>query len=595
MQSTTWYKRFLIWRVRHISETSFTLVLSVCVGLCTGVAAVLLKTLVHRINRWLLLAGNVVFPGVDMMMLIYPAIGILLTVLFVRHVAGGSIGHGLPTVLLSISRHKGILPRRNMYTSMVASTLTVAFGGSVGLEAPIVSTGSAIGSNIGRLFHLNTHNVKLLLGCGASGAIAGIFQAPLAGVLFAVEVFMFDLTMTSTIPLLLSALSASSLAYFFMGADVQFAFQVVEPYQLSQFPFYVVLGIFCAGSSLFFLRSTEAVERWFASRGVATRILCGSLLLGVLIFLFPPLFGEGYDFLSDLLHGTSDRLFAHSLFLPLQHRPWAVLLFLFLLIPLKGIATAATIGAGGVGGTFGPSLVIGGISGYFVATLCNQLGLPPQSEANFALVGMAAVMSGVMHAPFMATFLIAEITGGYALMMPLLIAVVVTYLCVSPFEKHSIYARSLAMQGDLMTHDKDSSALQFMDIRKLIETNFVIVRQGDSLRELVDAIQNSKRNIFPVLTADDKFLGVIVLDDVRRIMFRTDLYNAYMVEDLMHPLSEGDIVRTSDTPTDIVNKFKVGNRYNLIVIDEEDNYLGFLSRANMFSAYRRFVSEISEA
>lgn len=589
------YKHFIVWRMRHLSDRVFLLMLSVVVGLLSGLAAVLLKTLVHLTNRWLLEFNIPTFVGGNLLILVYPAIGILLTILFVRYVVKGQIGHGLPSVLLSLSRKGGVLPARNMYSSLVASTLTVAFGGSVGLEAPIASTGSAIGSNIGRFFRLSAHDVKMLLGCGAAGAIAGIFKAPIAGVLFVIEVFMFDMTATSILPLMLSAVSASTVAYFLMGNDLQFAFTVVGEVGLSQIPYYIVLGIFCAAVSLYFLRVTDKVEEWFSRRRTqARRALIGAVALGIMIFLFPPLFGEGYAFLTELLNGSDSMLFEHSVFASLCENNWLVLAYLLVLILMKAVATATTIGCGGVGGTFGPSLIVGGMSGYFVCMLSNQLGLPEQSTANFALVGMAAVMTGVMHAPFMAIFLIAEITGGYALMVPLLVASSVTYLCVSPFERHSIYARKLAEQGDLLTHDKDTSAWQLMDMRKLIETNFVVVREGDKLRDLVEAIKYSKRNIFPVLAEDDKFLGVILLDDVRHIIFRPELYDNIDVMDLMHPLSEGDIVRISDPPAEVVNKFKVGNRYNLIVIDDKEYYLGFLSRANTFSAYRRFVSSISE-
>ncbi len=589
------YRRFLVWRLRHIQEYPFLLMLSVAAGLLSGIAAVVLKRLVHLVNGMLLSVSVPTFVGGNLLMLAYPAIGIIFTILFVRYVVGGHIGHGLPTVLYSISRKQSELPVKNIWSSLIASTLTVAFGGSVGLEAPIASTGSAIGSNIGRLFRLTPQSVRMLLGCGAAGGIAGIFQAPVAGVLFVVEVFLFDLTMTSSIPLLLSALTASSIAYFFMGGDVLFSFQIVDEYTLSQLPFYCILGVFCAMASVSFLRTTDRVEGWFARRkNVWSKVIIGSLTLGVLIFLFPPLFGEGYNAVSLLLQGDTEGFFRHSLLQQWVDNPWIVMLFLFLLIPMKGVATATTIGCGGVGGTFGPSVVLGGICGYLIAMFLTQIGLPPQSTTNFALVGMAAVMTGVMHAPFMATFLIAEITGGYDLLMPLLITVVVTYLCVNPFEKHSIYARKLAQRGDLLTHDKDSAALQFMNLRKLIETNFVIVRQGDTLRDLVEAIKNSKRNIFPVLTADDKFLGVVVLEDVRKIIFRQDLYDLYAVDEMMHPLNEGDVARISDPPQEIVKKFIVGGRYNLVVIDDENNYLGFLSRANMLSEYKKFVSEFSE-
>lgn len=575
------------------------LVLALVVGLLSGLAAVALKTLVHHAGRLVTyLAGadfHFSFFNFQFIIFLFPLVGILLTVLFVKYIVNGDIGHGLPSVLLAISRNHSRLPSKNMYSSLIASTLTVAFGGSVGLEAPIASTGSAIGSNIGRWFRLSPKSVRILLGCGAAGAIAGIFKAPFAGIMFVLEVFMFDLSATTALPLLLSALSAATVAYFLMGTDVQFHFEVTHQFALSQLPFYVILGVFCALVSVYFLRTTDKVEslfarftnRWF-------RVVVGGLVLGVLIYLFPPLYGEGYGMLTQLLHGDSSSLFVNSVYGSWTGDAGAILLVLFLLILLKAVATATTIGSGGVGGTFGPSLIVGGLSGYFVAMLYNQMGMSPQDTASFALVGMAAVMTGVMHAPFMATFLIADITGGYQLLVPLMVASAVTYLCVSPFERHSIYARKLAKRGDLLTHDKDASAWRLLDMQRLIETNFVIVRSGNTLRDLVEVIQNSRRNLFPVLTDDDRFLGVITLDDVRKIMFRPELYEHVVVDDLMHPISEGDIVRSSDTLIDVVEKFRIGDRYNLVVIDDDGRYLGFLSRANTFSAYRRFISATSD-
>lgn len=589
------YKNIHRWRLRHMSEQSVLLVLAVAVGLLSGLAAVVLKTLVHYAGAWVTRFSSLNSHLSTPVVFFLPLIGILLTVLFVKYVVRGEIGHGLPGVLLAISRNRSQLPGKNMWSSLVASTLTVAFGGSVGLEAPIASTGSAIGSNIGRWFRLGPKSVRLLLGCGAAGAIAGIFKAPFAGVLFVLEVFMFDLTATTALPLLLSALTASTVAYFLMGTEVQFKFTITEAFALDQLPFYIVLGVFCAAVSFYFLRVTDRVEGWFARRrNPWLRALLGGLLLGVLVVLFPPLYGEGYASLTSLLHGNPDTLFARTPYALWAPTAWAPPLLLFLLLLLKPVATAATIGCGGVGGTFGPSLVLGGLSGYFIALLCNQLGLPPQSTANFALVGMAAVMTGVMHAPFMATFLIADITGGYGLLVPLLTASAITYLCINPFEHHSIYARKLAAKGDLLTHDKDASAWRLLDMQRLIETNFVIVRTGDRLRDLVEAIQNSRRNLFPVLSEDDKFLGVIVMDDVRKIMFRPELYDKVTVDELMHPMSEGDLVRSSDDLKDVVEKFRIGNRYNLVVVDDQNLYLGFLSRANTFSAYRRFISDTSD-
>ncbi len=592
------YKKLYTWRLHHISEQNYLLMLSVVVGVLSGLAAVLLKTVVHLSGKFVMDIGGAHFAtgGGNMLILFAPLVGILLTVLFVRYIIKGDIGHGIPSVLLSISRYKGSLPPRNMYSSLVASTLTVAFGGSVGLEAPIASTGSAIGSNVGRFFHVSHRGVKLLLGCGAAGAIAGIFKAPLAGVLFTVEVLMFDMTMTTAVPLLVSALSASTVAYFLMGQQVQFVFTVAEDFSLSQIPFLVVLGIFCAFSSVYFLRCTDKIESLFGrSRSWVLKWLIGGVSLGVMIFLFPPLYGEGYWALTELLGGSGhDALFASSVFNVFRDNGWAALIILLMLILLKPVATAATIGSGGVGGTFGPSLIMGGLSGYFIAALGNQIGLPPQSTANFALVGMAAVMTGVMHAPFMGVFLIAEITGGYALMVPLLITATVTYICVQPFEKHSIYARKLADRGDLLTHNKDASAWQLMDLKKLIETNFATLPVDGTLRDIVEAIKQSKRNLFPVLDADGRFLGLIVMDDLRHLIFETELYDSVTVRELMMTFADEDLVHLADSPHEVVKKFQLSNRYNLIVVDDEGRYQGFLSRANTFSAYRRFISAASE-
>ena len=580
------------WRLRHLSEQGTLLLLSVLVGLLSGLAAVLLKTLVAWSSHTVMTLTS---GSSRLVIAVLPLVGILLTILFVRYVVRGDIGHGLPSVLLAISRGHSRLPSKNIYTSLIASTLTVAFGGSVGLEAPIASTGSAIGSNIGRLFRLSPKSLRLLLGCGAAGAIAGIFKAPFAGIMFVVEVFLFDLSATTALPLLLSSLAAAVVSYFLMGSSVQFSFQVTEPFQLSQLPFYLILGIFCAAVSLYFLRISDHVEGWFGRRkNPWHRWIVGGVVLGAMVLLFPPLYGEGYAAVTALLNGQSDILFSGTLYESMASGTWLPALLLLVLVLLKPVATATTIGSGGVGGTFGPSLVLGGLSGYLVALVLNQLGLPTQNPANFALVGMAAVMTGVMHAPFMATFLIAEITGGYALLVPLLTASAVAYLCISPFEHHSIYARKLAKHGDLLTHDKDASAWHLMDMQSLIETNFVVVRSGDTLRQLVEEVKNSRRNLFPVLSDDDKFLGVIVFDDVRKIIFQTELYDTVRVDDIMHPLSEGDVVRSTDTLTDVVEKFRISDRYNLVVIDADNRYLGFLSRANTFSAYRRFISEASD-
>ena len=492
------------WRLRHLSEPALVVLLAVAVGLASGLAAVALKTIVHYAGQavahlWASGAGS------RLLVVLLPLLGIALTVLFVRYVVRGDIGHGIPSVLLAISRNRSELPPKNMYSSLLASTITVAFGGSVGLEAPIASTGAAIGSNVGRWLRLSPRSVRLLLGCGAAGAIAGIFKAPFAAVLFVFEVLLFDLTATSALPLLLSSLTAATVAYFLMGSEVQFSFAVSQPFAIGQLPYYVVLGIVCAAVSLYFLRVTDRVEGWFArQKSVWLKVAVGGLLLGAMVYLFPPLYGEGYASITALLHGHSASLTAGTFYQGWASNAWVLLAVLLALILLKAVATATTIGSGGVGGTFGPSLVLGGLTGYFVATLSNQLGLPPQEASNFALVGMAAVMTGVMHAPFMATFLIADITGGYGLLVPLLATSAVTYLCITPFEHHSIYARKLASQGNLLTHDKDASAWHLLDLQSLIETNFVIVRSGNTLRDLVEVIKTSSQ-CSPTTTASSEW------------------------------------------------------------------------------------------
>ncbi|MFA6806637.1 MAG: chloride channel protein, partial [Bacteroidales bacterium] len=512
--------------------------------------------------------------------------------LILKYFIKDDISHGVSKVLYAISRKKGRIKPHNTYSSILTSSITVAFGGSVGLEAPIVLTGSALGSSLGRIGRLSEKNMITLVGCGAAGAISGVFKAPIAGILFVFEVLMLNLTMTTAIPLLISAVTSSMISYFFLGKGVLFTYDVSSSFELIKIPGFIFLGIIAGFISLYFLRSTKFIAKRFKKMVLWRRVVIGGLILGILIFLFPPLFGEGYTALSVLLDSDTNTLFNNTMFYQYRENQWMLLGTLLAIIMLKSIATSVTTSAGGVGGTFAPSLFIGGFTGFFVGRLINMSGLILVEESNFALVGMAAVMSGVMHSPLSATFLIAEITGGYDLFAPLLIATTISYIVVKPLNKYSIYAEELALEGNLMTHDKDKSALQSIDKKKLIETNFIPLLYDASLRDIVDAVQKSTRSFFPIVDKDNNFLGIVLINDIRKLLFKPEYYDVYGVKDFVH-YSKYFIVDISDPLEDVVCKFKGADRYTIAVVDK-GKYVGFMSRANVFAEYRKYVSAFSE-
>lgn len=586
------YKQFLIWRLKNVSESQYMIFMSFLVGLSCGMASVVLKNTVHYTYLFITDTKWFAVDRSNFLFLIYPMVGITITVLVLKYFIKDDISHGVSKVLYAISRKKGRIKPHNTYSSILTSSITVAFGGSVGLEAPIVLTGSALGSNLGRLGRLSTKNMITLVGCGAAGAIAGVFKAPIAGILFVFEVLMLDLTMTTAIPLLISAITSSMISYFFLGKGVLFTYHISSSFELVKIPGFIFLGIVAAFISLYFLRSTKFIAKRFKKMKVWRRVAVGGLILGVLIFLFPPLFGEGYPALSVLLNSDTKTLFNNSMFYNYRENEWMLLGILLAIIMFKSIATAVTTSAGGVGGTFAPSLFIGGFTGFFVGRLINMSGLIVVEESNFALVGMAAVMSGVMHSPLSATFLIAEITGGYGLFAPLMIATTISYIVVKPLNKYSIYSEELALEGNLMTHDKDKSALQSIDKKKLIETNFIPLLYDASLRDVVDAIQNSTRSFFPIIDEDNNFLGILLIDDVRKLLFKPEYYDVYGVKDFVR-YSKYFIVDISDPLEEVVSKFKGADRYTIAVVDQ-GKYVGFMSRANVFAEYRKYVSSFSE-
>ena len=572
-----------------LSEKTKLLLLAVLVGLLCGCAAILLKTLIHWIQTGLTSWFRVPLDG--MLLLLYPGVGMLLSLLFVRYLLKDDISHGVTKVLQAVSQNDSNIKAHNTWSSIAASSVTIGFGGSVGAEAPIVYSGAAIGSVVARKAGLSYKNMTMLLGCGAAAAIAGIFKAPLAGVLFTLEILLFNMSMNAILPLLLSSVTATVVTYLFMGTEVQFAGSI-EAFRMANIPFYLVLGVFCGFMSLYFIRVTLKVEdRMRRFRSPYTRWALCALLLGVLIFLFPPLYGEGYGSLSLMLNndtGSVPSIFGSSL----ESSPWLFLLYFAAIMLFKVFATAFTNAGGGVGGTFGPTLVSGGLAGFVIARLINLSGLAVVPEANFVLVGMGGLMAGVMQAPMTAIFLIAEITGGYELLIPLIVTAAVSYGTIRGFERYSIYTKRIAAQGALLTHDNDQAVLTLLRTADLVERDFTPVRYDATLGDLVHLISTSRRNLFPVLDAQGRFQGVVTLDDVRSMMFDRSHYETVKVYNVMK--SAPAFVYMDEKMDSVMNKFESTQAWNLPVLDDENKYLGFVSKSKIFSSYRDQLKAVSD-
>lgn len=588
---TDWWSNIVSWRERHIKESSFLILLALVVGLLCGLAAQLLKWLIHSISR--ILTEHIDITSGNFAFLIYPLIGILLVSLFVRYVVKDNISHGVTRVLYAISRRKSRLKKKNMWASLIASSVTIGFGGSVGAEGPIVFTGAAIGSNIGQAFRLSPRILMLLVGCGAAAGIAGIFRAPIAGMLFTLEVLMIDLTGATVMPLLISSITAATVAYILEGYNAEFFFSQSEAFVTSKIPYTIVLGIICGLFSLYFTRTMMMMEGIFAKiRRRSTKIALGGAILALLIFLFPPFYGEGYDSVNLLLDGNAGDILQGTIFYVDRHQTWFVGLFLLLLILLKGFATSATNGAGGVGGTFAPSLFVGAVCGFLFAYVINHIDLAPDlSTKNFALMGMAGVMSGVMHAPLMAIFLTAEMTGGYDLFLPLLIVSTLSYMTIRIFEPYSIYTMRLAKKGDLLTHEKDKAVLTLLKTDSVIEKDFKEVHPEMTLKQVCDLISTCNRNLFPVTDADGNLKGIVLLDDIRNIMFRPDLYKKMTVSRFMAmPPARIEI---SDPMEKVMELFDKTGAWNLPVV-ENGKYMGFVSKSKIFNSYRRVLRHYTD-
>ena len=586
-------QRFIIWRENEIQEKHFILMLSFLVGLFTAFAALILKYLIHLIQNFL--TDNFDSTEANYLYLVYPVVGIFLAGLFVRNIVKDDISHGVTKILYAISRRQGRIKRHNIWSSTIASAITIGFGGSVGAEAPIVLTGSAIGSNLGSLFKMEQRTLMLLVGCGAAGAISGIFKAPIAGLVFTIEVLMIDLTMSSLLPLLITSVTAATVSYVVTGQEAMFKFHMDQPFLLERIPYVILLGIFCGLVSLYFTRAMNVVENFYARfKGVYSKLVLGGVMLSILIFLFPPLYGEGYDTIELLLNGISnmewDTVMNNSLFYGYGN---LLLVYLLLIVLFKVFASAATNGGGGCGGIFAPSLFLGCIAGFVFSHFSNELGIfPGLPEKNFALMGMAGVMSGVMHAPLTGVFLIAELTGGYDLFLPLMIVAVSSYLTIIVFEPHSIYSMRLAKKGELLTHHKDKAVLTLMKMENVVEKDFVTVHPEMDLGELVKAISTSHRNVFPVTDKNGVLLGIVLLDDIRNIMFRQELYHRFTVNKLMTSVPAR--LFDTDSMEQVMKTFDDTKAWNLPVVDRDGRYLGFVSKSKIFDSYRQVLVHFSE-
>ena len=581
--------RFLSWRKRNIGDRMFVIILSVVIGISAGMGAVIIKSLVLYIQRILKLGFNL--EHYNIFYLILPVLGVLATLIFTRYVLRQEVGHGIPGVLFAISRTNGHIKGHNMYSSIISSALTVGFGGSVGLEGPTVATGAAIGSNLGMKLRLSYKQIMTLLGCASAAAMASIFKAPVAAIAFALEVIMLNLSMASIVPLLISSVSAVLTSYVFLGQNFLYTFTLKQGFIVGDVPYFILLGIFTGLISVYFTRiyvfiadKFQLIKKW------GIRLLAGGVMLGIMIYILPALFGEGYEGINSVLAGQYNYLFEESIYYEYNDSLLALILVLSLVIIFKVVATSVTFGSGGVGGIFAPALFTGAHAGLLFGIILNYFGFEVEIS-NFVLVAMAGMIAGVIHAPFTSIFLIAEITGGYELFIPLMITSTISYATLKIFVKNSVYTYQLAQRGQLITHDKDKAALSLMDVSALIEKNFSTVSPDAKLGELVKVISRSSRNVFPVVDEDNKFLGVVWENDIRHLLFKQELYNNIYVKELMFMPSP--TVSIHESMENVAYKFQTSSHYNLPVLDD-GKYVGFVSRANVFSTYRSTIRNFME-
>lgn len=583
------FKQILIWRYKHISERQFVYILSILVGFLAGLGTVTLKNLTHYIQ--LLLTVDFLKSYQNSMYFIFPIIGLLIVGIIKKTWLKKHIGHGISTTLHAISKRKGIIPNYNIYASLLTAPLTVGFGGSVGLQGPAVSAGTALASYTSKLFHMNTKTRMLLIGCATAGAMSSMFKAPIAGIVFALEVFSLDIAFVSLVPLLLASVAAIITSYFFLGADVLLGFELNDKFEINEIGFYAIFGIVTGIVSVYFSVVYFAIRKFFYQfEKRFVRLIIGSVIIGVILYVLPALYGEGYGLINNLLKGDHIAAIGNTPFNFNHDNIWIVSLMLLLIAAFKAIAMSTTFAAGGVGGIFIPTLVMGSALGNAFAKIINNLGFNV-SEANFTLIGMTGLMAGVLHAPLTAIFLIAEITGGYDLFVPLMLVAAISFSITKYFVSNSIYTYKLAQRGELITHNKDKNVMMMLQIDTLIETNFKAVQPQMLLGEMLKkAVATSARNIFPVINNDKEFLGIVLLDDIRPVMFDTEMYNSINVEAIMK--SAPEIIQETDSVEIVMEKFKTSGAWNLPVV-KDGKYTGFISKSKLLTAYRNKLVEVT--
>lgn len=587
-RAKVFFKSLNRWRLAHLSDRQFMILLAVPTGFLAGVAAVLIKFLTHTIRDFFFYLRTF-DRNVDYMFFVLPAIGILLTIIVIRYIIRREVGHGIPGLLYALSRNKGIVRPYTTFASIITSALTVGFGGSVGLEGPSVSTGGSIGSNIGQILKLNQKQINVLIGMGGAAALAAIFQAPITGVIFAMEVFMIDISMTALVPILISAFCAILTSYYFLGRAFEYEITLTETFIPSNSLYYVGLGIVVGLVSAYFMKVYFSVGKRFGKiENPWRRFVIAALCLGALIFMFPSLYGEGYETINAALNGRDADILKSTIFQPFVENKWVLILLFVAIILCKAFATSLTFAAGGVGGTFAPALFLGAMTGVVYAMVINELG-GDLDVGKFALVGMSGLVAGMLHAPLTGIFLIAEITNGYSLMVPLMVVAALSLAINRVFFKESIYTQSIAEKGVKVSFNKDETILNMMTSSHLIETNFSMIRPDKTLGDLVKIIASSQRNIFPVVAENGDFKGHILFDDVRKFMFDTSLYGTSVEKIMVYP---DYIINYDESMESIVQKFEESHKYNIVVV-EDGKYVGYISRANVFTTYQATLKEIS--